>query len=440
LPKFSSTEYFENFTKSPKKEFEDEDFSDDFDNLLDEAEKEGSESAENDQIDYSHDLEFVAQDDISFDLDIEPGAPEDLDDLIDQKECLDLEDGKQPEFDKLNIPRPPDKKAEYFLSLIETEFDEIRKRAQKFLDHVQKEKQIPQFAKENIQKAKKLAVDSGHLGKLLKPEDSDTLSDSDAYIIHVLGLFLIRSISFYQGLFEPFLKIPQDSEDELRAYVDNPYVFSHKGDFWKIHFNGEETFIKDLERIRYIAHLLDNPNKDFFCHELTTLVKRNSNELSDLKMIHGIDPIESDNQEKKDQKINFVIPYESGLDQEDLYAIKKVAKKLWEKLNDPDLIDNERNEAKNNWEKAKLVYLNQYGISLKSSEKGPILTENRRLKEDFEKARSNVTKHIKNAIKNIRKKIPSLSAHLDNTIRTGAKCCYQPDPTNPIKWRILWNN
>ena len=154
-----------------------------------------------------------------------------------------------------------------------------------------------------------------------------------------------------------------------------------------------------------------------------------------------IDPVESDDdQENKDQKINIVNLYESDLGQEDLEALKEVANTLWEKLNDPDLTDNERNEAKSNWEKAKKFYLNQYGILLISSKNGPMLKENKRLKKDYEKARSNVTKHIKNAIKNIGKKIPSLSDHLNNAIHTGARCRYQPDPASPIQWTIVWNN
>lgn len=172
-----------------------------------------------------------------------------------------------------DIPPPPDPKAEYFLSLIENEFDEIKKRAQNIIHEVQKEKQISQFANQNIQKAKKLAIDSGHLGRLLKLEDSATLDDSDSYIIHVLGLFLIRSILYYQNLFEPFLKNPLDTKNELQAIVDNPYAFMLKGDYWKINFNKDETLIKDLERIRYIVHLLQNPNKELYCQYLTTLVK-----------------------------------------------------------------------------------------------------------------------------------------------------------------------
>jgi hypothetical protein len=75
-----------------------------------------------------------------------------------------------------------------------------------------------------------------------------------------------------------------------------------------------------------------------------------------------------------------------------------------------------------------------------ASKKGLSFKLKTRLKPEFEKARSNVTKHIKSAIKGIEKIIPPLSGHLKNAIATGAKCCYRPDPNNPIEWTILWNN
>ncbi len=46
--------------------------------------------------------------------------------------------------------------------------------------------------------------------------------------------------------------------------------FVLKGDFWEISYRGNETTIKDLERIRYIVRLLESPNNDFYCHELVS--------------------------------------------------------------------------------------------------------------------------------------------------------------------------
>jgi hypothetical protein len=80
-------------------------------------------------------------------------------------QSLELGSIKPFEFEKHNIPRPPNKRAELSLSFIGSEFDKIKKRAEKFLHDGQKDKDIVQFANQNIQKAKKIAIDSGHLSK-----------------------------------------------------------------------------------------------------------------------------------------------------------------------------------------------------------------------------------------------------------------------------------
>jgi hypothetical protein len=97
-------------------------------------------------------------------------------------------------------------------------------------------------------------------------------------------------------------------------------------------------------------------------------------------------------------------------------------------------------KAQSDWDTAKNFYLNHYGISLISSEKGPILKVNKKLKEDFEKARINVRKNIANAIKDIARNIPALSEYLTNHIHTGAKCVYKPDPDDSVSWTINWNS
>lgn len=345
----------------------------------------------------------------------------------------DIESGKLLEFDKPNIPHPPDKKAEYFLSLIENEFDEIKKRAKKFLHDGQKDGDIAQFVNQNIQKAKKIAVDSGHLSRNLKEEYSDSSGDSDAYIISVLGHFLIQSVLFYQNLFEQYLKNPPDSEDELRAYVENPYTFAHKGDYWKINFNGEEALIKDLERVRYIVHLLDNPQKELYCHELMALVKGLNPEIDPNYSKMGEDKLKEENLSLVDLMIENLSP-------DDKDNMENVAYATWERARDLSLSPSMKEKAKKEWDRVRGYLWNEHGVIVSESKKGLSFKLKTRLKPEFEKARSNVTKHINSAIKGIEKIIPLLSGHLKNAIATGAKCCYRPDPNNPIEWTILWNN
>jgi hypothetical protein len=334
---------------------------------------------------------------------------------------------------KVWIPPARDPKAEHFLSMIEKEFDEIKKRAEKLLNEEKKEKKISLFANQNIKEAKKLAIDSGHLSRSLNSENKTIFEDPDLYIICIVGRFLIRSILHYQNLFEPYLKNPIETEDELCAYVNNPYVFSHKGDYWKINFNGEEALIKDLERVRYIVHLLDNPQREIYCHELMALVKGLNPEIDPNYSKMGRDKLEEENLSLVDLKIENLSP-------DDKDNIENVAYATWERTRDSSLSPSMKENAKKEWDRVRGHLLNEHGVMVAASKKGLSFKLKVRLKPEFEKARSNVTKHIKSAIKGIEKIIPSLSGHLNNAIDTGAKCCYRPDPSNPIKWSILWNN
>ncbi len=56
------------------------------------------------------------------------------------------------------------------------------------------------------------------------------------------------------------------------------------------------------------------------------------------------------------------------------------------------------------------------------------------LPEDAERARINVTRAIKDTLARIRIHHPSLSAHLDASVRTGVYCVYWPDPQLRIVW------
>lgn len=53
-----------------------------------------------------------------------------------------------------------------------------------------------------------------------------------------------------------------------------------------------------------------------------------------------------------------------------------------------------------------------------------------------ERARSSVTRSIRYALKRLADHQPELAAHLEGRIRTGAYCCYEPDPLLAVTWRL----
>jgi hypothetical protein len=153
-----------------------------------------------------------------------------------------ITDNELEELFDIDIPPPPDLKAEYFLDLIELEYEKIKLRAKKFLETSHEETQISLYANKNIQIAKRIAFEANTLSKQLKPGEKISLWDHpDSYIIDILKHFLIKSILFYQGLFQPYLKVPIQDEFQLRTFLYGERSFEA----------GRRDFEKRLKNIIY---------------------------------------------------------------------------------------------------------------------------------------------------------------------------------------------
>ena len=64
--------------------------------------------------------------------------------------------------------------------------------------------------------------------------------------------------------------------------------------------------------------------------------------------------------------------------------------------------------------------------------------EKSRLKEDAQKAKKNVEKHITAALKDIKTELPLLYDHLKEYIKKGQQCCYNPPLEYFDKWHIRY--
>jgi hypothetical protein len=60
----------------------------------------------------------------------------------------------------------------------------------------------------------------------------------------------------------------------------------------------------------------------------------------------------------------------------------------------------------------------------------------RKTSSDAERARSAVSKCIKQAVQKIGEAIPSLGYHLAARIKTGYFCSYNPHPNRPVAWKF----
>jgi hypothetical protein len=60
----------------------------------------------------------------------------------------------------------------------------------------------------------------------------------------------------------------------------------------------------------------------------------------------------------------------------------------------------------------------------------------RRVGSLAERARVNVTRTIREAMRRIAELDAGVGRHLETTIRTGTYCCYTPDPDTSVRWRL----
>lgn len=137
--------------------------------------------------------------------------------------------------DFIDIPQPPDRKCVYYLALIQDEHERIKLRSKKVLESTVTEKHLSFYANKNMQKAQNISYDARILLSRFIDKGLNIYHDSDAYIIFVLNLFLIRIILFYSNFFKSFISPFYQSEEQMRleffhsipVHRKYPYVFSY---------------------------------------------------------------------------------------------------------------------------------------------------------------------------------------------------------------------
>jgi len=216
----------------------------------------------------------------------------------------------------------------------------------------------------------------------------------------------------------------EDIDDFPENHINS---FTLKGEFWDIRYRGEETHIRNLERIRYIIHLLDNPGVVISSHRLVSLVKGNESQPDQI-----FDKLSEEQLQKEGLTQDEILT--NGDTKEDYEKLKNDLRRLWERC----ITSSDTEKARTEWENGKNIAQNEYGIIVNDSGKDLKFFKKEKLKKEVENARSNVSKQIGAAIKDFEEKLSSLAEHLKRNISRGAVCIYNTDTENPISWNIRW--
>ncbi len=199
-------------------------------------------------------------------------------------------------------------------------------------------------------------------------------------------------------------------------------LFNKEGQVWRVGIKGEPfVLIKDIDGMSYIDHLLKNPDKTISCLNLYYAIKGHPGEL------RANNPYSKMTQ---DQLGEYGLPTIVGFEEADNVIRADDLAKTLEALN----ILKEQHEELEGAEDMQLQ-VDQKGIAyqIENIEKQLGRDTNRKGKSrifpprsDNENARSNVSKAINSAIKNIKSHSPRLGKYLKKTIRMGKEFLYRP--------------
>jgi class 3 adenylate cyclase len=195
-------------------------------------------------------------------------------------------------------------------------------------------------------------------------------------------------------------------------------VLHQEGDYWTLTYGGRIGRMRDTKGLHYLAHLLRHPGQEF--HALD-LVQGTGSRAQGTGSEKQKPRTRNDEPEARNQ----------GLEMLDATAKAAYKRRLAE-------LRDELEEAEQ---------FNDSGRGERAREEIEAITEqlaaavglggrNRVAGGAAERARSTVTKRLKDAIDKIAVTTPDLADHLSGRVRTGTFCLYVPDAARPIEWEL----
>jgi len=193
------------------------------------------------------------------------------------------------------------------------------------------------------------------------------------------------------------------------------YLFLRQGDYWVIRYQGQVAFLKTSRGLQCLSLLLHHPGREFHVSELLGLVLGKPAVSASPSQVRGLSQSTSD-----------AGPILDG-------QAKAEYKLRLQNLRE-DLEDAERDGDAARAEQARTeieILLQQLALAV------GLGGRDRRTGSEAERARSAVTKRIKDAINKIGEAIPSLRRYLAAQVRTGYFCSYNLCQEHPVAWKIL---
>jgi tetratricopeptide (TPR) repeat protein len=176
-------------------------------------------------------------------------------------------------------------------------------------------------------------------------------------------------------------------------------VFRREGDYWSVAFEGRTVRVRDLKGMRYLAQLLTHPGREF----------------------HVLDLVGAETGQR-------MAPGDAGevLDERATVAYRRRLAEIDDDIEQARALEDAVREAQADAEREFLIRELAGAVGLGG--------RHRRTASASERARSGVTRAIRQGIARIREHHPQLGEHLDHAVHTGTHCAYLPDAGAPADW------
>jgi hypothetical protein len=191
-------------------------------------------------------------------------------------------------------------------------------------------------------------------------------------------------------------------------------LFFHQNDYWVVRYHGCSALLKSTRGLHYLAVLLHDPWREFHVRELLACPLDPSTLAAAAAVYQYVTG-----------RLGAGVPV---LDAQAKAECKCRLNELRQELSEAERFnDSQRKTEAQNEIQAIADYLaSAMGLG----------GRDRKTSSDAERARSAVTKCIRNAIQKIGHAIPSLGYHLAGRINTGYFCSYTPHPERPVNWKF----
>jgi non-specific serine/threonine protein kinase len=199
-------------------------------------------------------------------------------------------------------------------------------------------------------------------------------------------------------------------------------VFVRQGEYWTIHYQGRIARFKATRGLHCLACLLRHPGREFHVSELIAA-------LLEVPVAAAAGLVGSASKESSSQvRTGYLRDAGPILDARAKVEYARRLAELREEL--------EKAERFNDSERAARARQEMDYIADQLAVTVGLGGRNRRAASQAERARSAVTKRLKDSIDKISKAMPTLGRHLATRVKTGYFCSYNPHPDRPVKWKL----